>query len=302
MTSTQPVSRVRRPVDSKAAKTVKLLIKGMISRAVQNEFFWRLLDSTILRASRYAAQKRAKYERPSQPLSSIVSDAIQAVCPDLVIRHGVFKGMKYPQMKSIGSALFPKLLGTYERELQPVVERICGENYTEIVNVGCGEGYYAIGLALRIPKAKVYAYDIDDEAIRLCEEMARLNKVDQRVFTGSFCDTATLNTISLTKGLIFCDCEGFEKQLFTKDSADALSNCDLIIEVHDFIDITISSYIHDLFADSHEIEIIESLDDIKKAKTYNYKEIERYDLATRRTLLAELRPSIMEWFYLKARN
>ena len=73
---------------------------------------------------------------------------------------------------------------------------------------------------------------------------------------------------------------------------------DLLIEIHDMKDIEISTTIRQCFAKTHKIEIIESLDDIKKALTYSYKELESYDLATRKLLLAENRAAIMDWFYL----
>ncbi len=229
------------------------------------------------------------------------NEAIKSVSPDFVVKHGTFKGMQCLQ-NIIDGCTFPKLLGSYERELHPILEKICKANYKEIVNIGCAEGYYAVGLAMRNPAAKVYAYDTDRKAIRQCREMARLNGVDKRIISGSFCGPETLKTIPFTeKGLIFCDCEGFEKELFTKETIPFLSNCDLIIEVHDFVDITISSHIRQLFEQSHDIEVIESVDDIKKAHTYHYKELEQYDLATRRFLLAEYRPCIMEWFYITAK-
>lgn len=277
---------------------MKDLIKKVISRIVQNDFCWTLLDRTLLRVTRYADLVNKRSKEPE-----IVLEAIQAVCPDLVVKHGTFKGMRYPQMQSIGSTIFPKLIGSYEREIQPLIESICKADYTEFVDIGCAEGYYAVGLAMHVPAARVYAYDTDEEAIHLCNEMARLNGVEQRVFTGSFCDSETLTSIPIKKkGLIICDCEGYEKELFSKETVDALTNCDFLIEIHDIIDISISCFIRRIFEHSHQIEVVESVDDIRKAHTYYYKEIEDYDLETRRILLAENRASIMEWFYITRRK
>jgi hypothetical protein len=282
---------------------MKRTLKRLVSRAVQNDFLWALLDATVLRASRYAEGERKKARRAPSPREVLVTEAIRTLCPDLVVRHGVFRGMKYPAARSVGSALFPKLLGSYERELHPVIEAICQEGYSEIVDVGCAEGYYAVGFAMRIPTARVYAYDTNPGALRLCRRMAELNGVSPRVSTGALFDAEALKAIPFTrKGLIFADCEGFEKQLFQQETIDLLAGCDLLVEVHDFIDITISSHLRQLFEPSHEIEVVQSLDDIKKAQTYCFEELAPYDLAARKILLAELRPSIMEWFYLRARK
>ena len=54
----------------------------------------------------------------------------------------------------MGSVLIPKLLGSYEQELQPLLQRLAAQNYSEIVDIGCAEGYYAIGLGGCFPRAK----------------------------------------------------------------------------------------------------------------------------------------------------
>jgi hypothetical protein len=279
---------------------MKAVLKSFISYAVRIDFLWSLLNATILRILHYAESERRKQENNRK--ERVLCEAIETVCPDLVVKSGIFEGMKFPRMEPSNTPL-PYLLGSYERELRPVLDRIIIKNYTEVVNIGCAEGYYAVGLALRIPTAKVYAFDINEQAIRQCREMAKLNGVQERVFTGLFCDAKTLSNVPFTeKALIFSDCEGFERELFTKETIDKLSNHDFLIEIHDFLNINISSYIHRLFEGTHEIEIIESLDDIKKAKTYYYREIEQYDLATKKILLGENRPCIMEWFFLESRK
>lgn len=282
---------------------MKNVLKALVSQVVRNDRLWSFLDWTVLRASRYAEGERRKARSAQSPRNLLLASAIQKICPDLIVRHGVFQGMKYPYAQAAGSALFPKLLGSYERELHPVIEEICREGYSEIVDVGCAEGYYAVGLARRMPTARIYAYDTDPEAVRLCRTMADLNGVSDRITIGGLFDAEALKTIPFTrKGLILSDCEGFEKKLFGEETVSLLASCDLLVEVHDFLDITISSYIRKLFESTHDIEVIQSLDDIKKAQTYRFEELEPYDLATRKTLLAESRPAIMEWFWMRARK
>jgi hypothetical protein len=244
--------------------------------------------------------KWARRQRDGNP-EDTVQEAIDVITPDLIVRNGPFKGMKYPDNKSFGSMLFPKLLGSYEREIQPVLDEICAKNYTDIVDVGCAEGYYAIGLALRIPSAWVYAFDIDQRAIRFCQRMAHLNGVVDRVITGSFCDSKALLRIPFRgRGLIVSDCEGYEKELFSEEVIAALSEHDFLIEVHDFIDLEISTVLRKRFEKTHQITVMDSTDDIRKAQTYDYKELETYSLRQKRVLLAEKRPAIMQWYYLQS--
>ena len=279
---------------------MKSLIKKLVSRVVACDCLWCMLRATILKITRYAERERLRYEFSMQ--GPEIKKAIRDICPDLTVRHGPFQGMKYPQPESMGSSLFPKLLGSYEKELQPIWEIICNNAYTEIVDIGCAEGYYAVGLALRIPGAKVFAYDTDQNAIRLCRNMAELNKVGQRVVTGGFCNGEILKPRLLSgKALIISDCEGYEKDLFSKEIVQLLAHHDVLVELHDFIDIEISSVIRRRFKDTHVIRAIQSVDDITKAHSYCYEELQGYTLSARKFLLAECRPAIMEWFYMTPR-
>lgn len=275
---------------------MKALIKKIVFHAVKNNAIWAVLNATIIGFARYA-----KWARQA-PIFDI-QDVLRSISPDLTVKHGPFKGMIYPERTAVGSTLAPKLLGSYERELHPVLEKICSNEYSEIVDIGCAEGYYAVGLAKRIQKAKVFAYDTDNKAIYLCEQMAEINNVAERLVTGAFCDARTLRSIPFTrKGLIISDCEGYEKYLFTEEIVPFLAHHDLLIEVHDSIDIEISSILRQRFQNTHLITLIRSIDDIDKAQLYCYEELRGYDLATRRILLAERRSSITKWFYMMPRT
>lgn len=277
---------------------MKSLIKRTIEQAVRIDWLWKLLSATIVPFSRYAEAARRREES-----REILALQCKTIVSDLIVMNGVFAGMKYPQMVSIGSELFPKLLGSYEKELEPLFELICNNDYTEIVDIGCAEGYYAVGLAMRIRTATVFAFDTNRDAIRLCRSMADVNDVSERVITGLYCDADTLTSLPLSRrALIISDCEGFEKELFTIANVPFFARHELLIEVHDFIDIEISSYLRELFMPTHSIEVYQSIDDIKKAQEYRYKELRGLSLKQRKQVLGECRPAIMEWFYLKPRS
>ena len=277
------------------------LMRGLMTHAARYDLSWRLLDKTVVRWSQHAQQERRR--RAGNPLTPLEREAIQVIAPDLTVKHGVFAGLKYGDMQSVGSALAPKLLGSYEREIQPLLERLCAARYSDVVNVGCAEGYYAVGLARRMPGALVRAYDTNDAARRLCEQMAALNNVRQRIEVGAFCSSETLSNIPFRgKALVVADCEGYEKDLFTDKTVAALAAHDVLVEVHDFVDIEISSILRRRFAGSHDLKVFQSIDDIQKAKTYDYPELAPFDLAARKLLLAERRPAIMEWFFFQSRQ
>lgn len=282
------------------------MIKGFVRFCVKYDPAWKVLEATLVKAAQFAEWERLKV-RP-RPLrheangSVLVQEAIASIVPDLKVKHGPFRGMVYPTAVSVGSALFPKLLGTYESELHPLLNQLLQRPYTDVVDIGCAEGYYAVGMALRLPGAKVYAFDADNEAMRLCAEMARLNEVSGRVTVGRDCDEQVLRDITFARrALILSDCEGYEKTLFSEELVSCLAGHDVLIEVHDFIDIETSECLVRRFDNTHTVTRFESLDDLKKARTYSVKEIARYTLSERKALLAESRPAIMEWLYFESK-
>jgi hypothetical protein len=161
-------------------KSVAAIIKSSILLPLaQNDWWWKVIGQYIVKAGQFTQYHRQIKEKA--PERAMIDSEVFKISPDLTVKYGVFKGMKLlPGEESGSGSLIPKLLGAYEYELRPVLEKICHEHYTEIINVGCAEGYYAVGFAMRFPDAKVFAYDIDKGALKLCEEMARLNKVSQQ--------------------------------------------------------------------------------------------------------------------------
>lgn len=233
-----------------------------------------------------------------------VGSVIDKDFPDLTVRNGPFQGMKYPRAAAVGSKLFPKLLGSYESELHPVIRKLLDRDYSDIVDVGCAEGYYAVGFGLCFPCARLYAYDTDKEAQVLCREMAQLNGIGpERMHIGGHLDCDGLHSLEVSgRGLVISDCEGYEKDLFSPETPKKMAVHDFLIEAHDMIDIHISGYLKDIFSSTHDMIVVQSIDDIHKAQRYQYKELESYSLPERKILLAEERSAIMEWLVFLSRS
>jgi len=272
----------------------KILVAFLSIDAVGRFAYWFSTFAWKIKFQRELIE-RQRSEKP-------INDLAEKLFEKKVVLHGPFEGMRYPSLRSKSSALYPKLLGTYEQELSPIIEELIAEKYTQVLDIGCAEGYYAVGMALRMPNVNVFAYDIDAEARSLTTEMAKLNGVDKRVQVEKNCDTETLKNFDFSKrSLIICDAEGYEKHLFTKACLENLKTVDLLIETHDFIDIHISSYLEQLFKHSHELQIIQSTGDVIKAKTYKVKELEGKDLDLRYRMLEEGRRYVDEWLLLKVK-
>jgi hypothetical protein len=220
----------------------------------------------------------------------------------LEVLNGPFKGMKYPEFLSLGSTLIPKLIGSYEAELHPIIDEIIECGYEEIWDVGCAEGYYAVGLALMSPTSKIRAYDIDIHSRKACLKLVELNNVSNQVSIYSECNSKDINDFDFKNGLIISDCEGFEYDLFRAVSLEG-KKLNYLIEVHEWpLEFNMADKLIQLFSKTHNIQIIESKSDLFKAKNYSFPPVSdtsSHTLDMRFKVFKENRGgNEMMWFYL----
>ncbi len=217
---------------------------------------------------------------------------------DRTVLNGPFKSMIYPEMKSIGSALYPKLLGSYERELYEVMDYIIEQDYDCIVVIGCAEGYYAVGLATRLENVSVYAFDIDQDAIRLCVTMAELNNV--QIHTGDHFSPGTFSKINLGKrALIISDCEGYESEIFTLATRSHLEQHDLLIETHKIGKENTLTQLRNILSHTHPISEYYSIHDTKRASHYVYPELNDFDIVEKTKIMTEYRNGKCTWVFAR---
>jgi len=168
-----------------------------------------------------------------------------------IVQGGPFAGMQFLDRVSEG-AYVPKLLGSYEAELHPLIERLAASAYDAVINIGCAEGYYAVGLAHRLGVA-VHAFDIDDAAQRLCRDLAQRNGVADRVTVGAAFHTTDFSRYAGRKVLVICDIEGAETALLDPSAAPELRNMDMLVEMHRLAGRWTSKVLFPRFEASHSI-------------------------------------------------
>jgi precorrin-6B methylase 2 len=176
----------------------------------------------------------------------------------LEVRRGPFEGMRYPDVRDpVPGHLIAKLVGSYERQIYSWLldEWITGD-VELVIDVGCAEGFYAVGLARALPRAQVHAYDTYEPARNECARLAQLNGVQDRVVIGETCTPSTLARVSHANVALLCDCEGYEKTLLDPSLAPNLRDWSIIVEQHDHIDSSIATTIEQRFRHTHEIEVI----------------------------------------------
>ena len=172
------------------------------------------------------------------------------------VAAGPFAGLTYPARASEGG-LAPRLMGAYEASLHPVIETVIARAYPQILDIGCAEGYYAVGLARRMPGSTVLARDMNPAARNLCAEMARLNGVEDRVHIGPEVTHADLTICAAAPTFILCDIEGAEAELLDPAQAPALGLADILVEVHEGMRPGLLASLTARFAASHRITRID---------------------------------------------
>jgi hypothetical protein len=167
----------------------------------------------------------------------------------------------------------PWLLGTYEHELHEVMQEIIARAYPSILNVGCGFGYYAVGLA-KNKKSNISVIDIIKENEIACISNGNLNGCSN-IYPSSFDTKMHVNP----PNLIVMDCEGAEDE-YLNTTLYNFSAIDILVECHECDKPGLTQNIIDRFDVTHHIQIIKnepSYFDLKQI--FGDVELEHFDNA-----------------------
>jgi len=201
-------------MSTKLRQEAKRLLPGRLVAWIRAEHWWRMS-----RAAR---------------LQTGLPDFCRKVASrcGLKVRNGPFAGMEFPYECLEAGCNVSALLGSYEAEIHPWLRGLRPNVYQRILDIGAAEGYYAVGMAL-LTGTRVDAFDPAFSARRLCRSMARLNHVSHLVVVRSWCAPQTLLQLRGLRCFVLSDCEGYEAALFSEGAVEALSNSDLVVELHD---------------------------------------------------------------------
>lgn len=218
---------------------------------------------------------------------------------EAVVQSGPFEGMVFHQRAAEGCYI-PKLLGCYEEELHPLIRLVSEKKlYDRILNVGCAEGYYAVGLARCMPEAKVLAFDINPKAQESCKELAELNRVSDRVLVGGRVSIEDWPGLIDGRTLIVSDCEGAEYELLNPELCPALREADMLIELHLMeSQPQLAENLLNQFRDSHYIQIIGH----GGRNPSQFSELNRQKHLDQLLAVWEFRGGPTPWAYLRAKS
>jgi SAM-dependent methyltransferase len=216
-----------------------------------------------------------------------------------VVVQGPLAGMDFLPQSAEGCHI-AKLLGCYEQPLQPFIEEAIVNAYPTILNIGCAEGYYAVGMARRMPSTQVLAFDLNPKAQEVCTALAQKNTVSDRVKVGALFKPQDFEDYGGQKVLVLCDIEGAEKDLLDPEVAPALKGMDLIVESHECLLPGITQLLINRFKDTHQITLVQDNGQRQLSDTPQWFN----NLAHLDQLLAtwEWRSGATPWLVMKAKN
>ena len=210
------------------------------------------------------------------------------------VHQGPFKGMRVlPQWSWGDGDVGGKVLGLYECELYPSIEQAIANKPDVILNIGCAEGFYGLGLAQRTG-ALTALFDIAQPALDIARNNAAVNQINKVHFVNE-CTVDNYRSYldSAQRPLIFMDCEGAEVDILDLAVMPSLRKTSVIVECHDCNRTGITPTLLSRFAETHNIELIK-----QGSKNPCLDIIADFSDWDKMLLCCEFRPSTMWWLYL----
>jgi hypothetical protein len=217
----------------------------------------------------------------------------------LRVTGGPFAGVRYPLSAILRIPdVVPYLAGTYELELHQVVERLISIQPRVIINIGSGDGYYAVGMSRRCRDAKVLAYEADPYRVRICSQIARLNGADGRIEQRGVCTPGELAALRPPADpAVIADCESAEAELIDPGRVGWLERSALLIEVHEYLDPSLPATLEERLQGTHALEWIRPSRRYVHDPEYAQGWSAELSPVQMEMVMSELRPVRTPWLY-----
>lgn len=218
------------------------------------------------------------------------------------IMGGPFAGLRFPD-SGIGGSYYAQLVGSYEAALVPVIEDVIARAPAAVIDVGAAYGYYALGLAYRLPGVPVIAYEMDATRAALLTRYRSLNGLDAAVDVRGACTPETLETAlaATADAFLLMDVEGAEADLLDPAQVPALRRTEILVELHEMFVPGVTAMLQARFARSHAQTLVSACSPqvaTTAAARLARTERQRAQLCA---MLAEKRGAQMRWLHCKPR-
>ena len=177
---------------------------------------------------------------------------------------GPFQGMQMSDIAHFGVGhSVVKLLGTFEHPIHRSINSELAKNHDLFINIGCGDGYYGVGVKLRSPSTNLLMVDIDSACLEQVKLSCSLNGISDYTFRNEF-NNQSLQTalVGSNNPWVFVDIEGAEVDLLNPAEASDLSRATITVEMHDCFRMGVTNELIARFQRTHRI--INIVDDWNK--------------------------------------
>jgi len=179
---------------------------------------------------------------PGLLASSVRIITAEAVVPKLqTIQGGFFEGLNLHTLVWNSSDRASILVGAYEAEVQEWLAAHVAPAKRHLLNIGAGDGLYAVGLLDRRLAAKAFCFESDKKSQDSIILNAGLNNIpDQAIQVfGTFERLQDhleeeLHGFKYINSIFIIDAEGAEFEILTDDFVNRFSKSFGIIEIHDW--------------------------------------------------------------------
>jgi hypothetical protein len=184
------------------------------------------------------------------------------------------------------------LMGSYEKELYPVIEEVLANPPKVFIDIGAAQGYFAIGFAKCAPASRHVGFELFEPSVKQLKRTAAANGVS--IDVRGQCTTELLNDVLEDRSFVMCDVEGYEIELIDPIKSPLLKTAVMIVETHErvFGGYTIEDLI-ERFKATHSIQVIDT-----RKRTYDDLPFRIKDPWTLKQV-DERRSGPQSWLFLK---
>lgn len=192
-----------------------------------------------------------------------LEDKIKAFCDSKSI-DGPFKGMHIDPVDQYGPGhVILKWLGTFEQPIHSYVNNELNKQHDAFINIGCGDGYYGVGVKLRSPATDIFLVDIDPACVEEVKKTCSANSVSEYAFLSDFPQKAFQETLAkYINPWVFVDIEGAEVDVLDPVQVSNLSKATITVEMHDCFRMGVTNELIARFQKTHDI--VNIVDDWQK--------------------------------------
>lgn len=211
------------------------------------------------------------------------------------VQTGPFRGMTITPQASWGDGdISAKLLGLYEDELHDAIGQAVSTMPDHIINIGCAEGYYAVGLG-RILDVELTICDTDPRALGATQVNATANGVEIAraipVITAAKLQSLVEHNL---RPLLIVDCEGAEIDILDIAQAPALAKCTMLVETHDCLRAGIAHALVERFSPTHSIQWIRAAG----KNPWQFEFLDHLSDMDKMSIVLEGRPETAVWLWM----